>query len=244
MKNLLFIALGLLTLSSCTELTSVLEDVVTIEDVAETSALSNEEVIAGLKQALDKGAELAVGETSKVDGFFKNDLLFIAFPEDAIKVKEKALEFGLDNQVEKFEMTLNRAAENACAEALPIFIDAVAGMSIQDGFAILNGADNAATAYLKDKTSSQLTAAFSPVIDQAIEDVELTKFWEPLISNYNTVTILTGGEEINPDLNSYINDKAMDGLFHYIEIEEKNIRENPQARVTELLERVFGSLGN
>jgi len=242
MKNRFILAVStvIITLVSCTELQQLSDTILTEASVPE--GLSNEDVIAGLKQALEIGAEQAASLSSKADGFYKNDLIKIPFPEDAIKVKETAEQYGLGGQVEKFEMTLNRAAEEAAKQAAPIFVNAIKGMTVADGFAILKGGDEAATNYLKEKTTAQLRIQFGPKVATAIETVELTKFWEPLISKYNTVTMFTGGDQINPDLQDYITQKAIDGLFVHVAQEELKIRENPQARVTDLLQKVFGSV--
>jgi hypothetical protein len=168
----------------------------------------------------------------------------LPFPPDALKVREKALDFGLEDQVQKFETTLNRAAEEACKEALPIFKKAITDMSLSDGFAILNGGSGAATKYLKEQTSDSLTSAFSPKVKSAISKVKLTDYWNPLINKYNTAMILTGGEKINPDLDVFVTQKAIEGLFFMVETEENKIRLDPLARVTELLSKVFGSLTN
>lgn len=207
-----------------------------------TPALTNAEVISGLKEALNVGIQNSVNLTSVTDGFLKNDAIRLPFPEDALKVKEKALEWGLSGQVEKFETTLNRAAEEATKEALPIFKDAILNMSIQDGFAILNGGNGAATTYLKNQTTAKLTEAFKPKVQEAISKVKLTEYWNPIITKYNGAMSLTGGQKINPDLNAYVTDKAISGLFHMVEIEENKIRQDPAARVTDILVKVFGSI--
>ena len=162
-----------------------------------------------------------------------------------MKVKEKALEWGLDGQVEKFETALNRAAEEATKEALPIFKNAILGMSISDGFSILNGGDGAATNFLKGKTTAELVAAFAPKVKAAIATVKLTDYWEPIVNKYNTFANLplTDAEPVNPDLNEYVTERAIAGLFHMVEIEENKIRKDPMARVTDILQKVFGSLG-
>jgi len=177
-----------------------------------------------------------------MDGFLKNEKIRLPFPSDAQKVKDKALQLGLDKKVEEFETTLNRAAEEAAKEAAPIFISAIKEMSIGDGFEILKGSDNAATKYLKDKTTSKLTTAFAPKVENAINKVNLTKYWEPLTSAYNSASFLTGSDDINTDLKSYITEKAITGLFQLIEEEELKIRKDPIARVTDVLKKVFGSL--
>jgi len=205
-------------------------------------ALTNEEVISGLKEALGVGIKNSVSLTSITDGFLGNTAIRLPFPEDALKVKQKALELGLDKQVEKFETTLNRAAEEATKEALPIFSDAIKNMTIGDGFAILKGGNGAATKYLKDKTTEQLKTAFRPKVDAAIATVKLTDFWNPIITKYNNVMALSGGQKLNPDLNAYVTQKAIDGLFFMVEQEENKIRLDPVARVSDLLKKVFGSI--
>lgn len=207
-------------------------------------ALTNAEVINGLKDALQIGIQNAVNVTSITDGFLKNDLIRLPFPQDAIKVKEKALELGLNAQVEKFETTLNRAAEEATKSALPIFKDAILNMSIQDGFTILKGGNGAATAFLKDKTQQQLITAFAPAVKTAISSVKLTDYWNPLMNKYNGIMTVTGGQKVNPDLNAYVTQLAIDGLFKLVEQEENKIRLDPMARVNDLLKKVFGSVAN
>ena len=206
--------------------------------------LTNAEVISGLREALNIGIENSVKSTSVVDGFMNNAEIRLPFPPDAEKVKEKALDFGLDNQVDKFETTLNRAAEEASKEALPIFINAIKNMTVQDGFAILNGGNGAATDYLKNQTRTQLKEAFMPKVKDAISKVKLTEYWNPIISKYNTYAKLRGLDEVNPDLDEFVTEKAIDGLFHMVKKEEDKIRLDPMARVTDLLNRVFGSLNN
>lgn len=204
------------------------------------AALSNGEVISGLKEALEVGAKKSVSLTSVADGFYKNDLIKIPFPEEAIKVKNTLVDIGMTNMVEDFELTLNRAAEEASKEAVPVFVDAITSMSISDGFAILNGGEGAATNYLKEKTTQALIGKFRPVVERATAKVELTNHWEPLSKAYNTATLLTGGNTVNPDLNAYVTDKAIDGLFLMISQEENKIRKDPLARTSDLLRKVFG----
>ncbi len=206
--------------------------------------LTNTEVISGLREALSIGIENSVKNTSIQDGFLKNTEIRLPFPPDAVKVKEKALDLGLDGQVEKFETTLNRAAEEASKEALSIFINAIKNMTLEDGFAILNGGKGAATDFLKQQTKDQLKEAFLPKVKVAISNVKLTDYWNPLITKYNTAMTLTGGQKLNPDLDQFVTEKAIEGLFHMVEKEEDKIRLDPLARVTDLLTRVFGSLNN
>ena len=201
------------------------------------NSLSNEEVINGLREALTVGTNQSTSLASKLDGFYKNPAIFIPFPPEAQKVKEYANKVGLTAQVNKFEMTLNRAAEEAAKDAAPIFINAIKGMSITDGFSILKGEDNAATVYLKDKTNAELVKMFTPVVKNAINKVQLTKYWTPIVTSYNKVPMV---QKQNPDLTAYVTDRAIQGLFKLIADEELKIRKNPAARVSELLKKVFG----
>lgn len=205
------------------------------------SGLTNGEVIAGLKEALSVGTERSVKLTSVTDGFYKNELIRIPFPEEAIKVKNTLNDIGMSGLVTDFELTLNRAAEEASSEAVGVFVEAITSMSISDGFAILNGGEGAATKFLMERTTGSLRSRFRPVVERATDKVELTKQWEPLAKAYNTATILTGGNVVDPDLNGYVTDKAIDGLFIMIEKEENKIRKDPVARTTDILKRVFGN---
>lgn len=243
MKNILIAAsvgMGVI-LSSCDVLESAAGSVVN-NSSSSTIPLTNEEVVKGLKEALTVGITNSVNLTSITDGFLKNNEIRLPFPQDAIKVKEKALEWGLDGQVEKFETTLNRAAEEAAKEALPIFKNAITGMSLQDGFAVLKGGNGAATKFLKDNTTSELMQAFAPKVQEAIQKVKLTDYWNPIVTKYNAAAPLLGLNKANPDLNEYVTQLAIDGLFKMVEKEENKIRETTGARVTDLLQRVFGSL--
>ncbi len=206
---------------------------------AGSKPLSNDEVVRGLKDALTVGTNNSTNIASKVDGFYKNPKLFIPFPPEARDVKEKMDALGMKPQTDKFVMTLNRAAEEAAKNAAPIFVSAVKGMSISDGFSILKGGDNAATQFLKNKTTSELKQKFTPVVKAALAKVEITKYWTPIIKKYNKLPLV---KKQNPDLTAYVTDKAITGLFMLIAEEELKIRKDPAARVSEILQRVFGSL--
>jgi hypothetical protein len=239
----LLVCLFIISLFSC----SIIEDAsTTILSPTNNSPskidLTNEEVISGLKEALNVGIKNAVNLSSVTDGFLKNDVIRLAFPPDAIKVREKAINFGLSKQVTTFEETLNRAAEEATKKALPIFVDAIKNMSVSDGFSILKGGDGAATKFLKSQTSNQLVIAFAPVVKEATTKVQLTAYWNPIITRYNSAMTLSGGQKLDPDLDAYITQKAIDGLFYLVEIEENKIRKDPIARVSDILVKVFGSL--
>lgn len=223
---------------SCTQLLTV-SDTITSTTGSESSKLTTQEVVKGLKEALKKGCDQAVFEGSKEGGFYKNPLLFIPFPEEAIKVKEFAVTAGMSSQVDKFESNMNKAAEEASSMALDVLVNAVLDMSIQDGWTILKGEDNAATQYLKEKTYTSLEEKFTPIAKEAMDKVEVTRYWNPLASAYNKTTFFTGEKSVDPDLEKYVTDKTLDGLFLLISKEEKEIRDNPLARTTDILKRVF-----
>jgi len=233
----------LIILSACSSQTfkDTMETVNRTLNEAGGGALSTSEVVSGLKEALVVGTGEAVDVGSKANGFYQNPKLYIPFPPEAQKVKSTALNLGLVSQVTQFEETLNRAAEEAVKSAKPIFVNAITSMTIEDAFGLLQGGDNAATEYLRRKTTASLISTFEPKVQAAVNKVELTKYWNPLASAYNTTTTLTGGSQINPDLTQYVTERAIDGLFVLIAEEEKSIRENPAARITAILERVFGS---
>ena len=238
-KNTFLFATLLIISSSCELLNEVSKVVQTPVATNASNPLSNEEVITGLKEALSIGIKNSVNLTSATDGFLKNPEIMLPFPPDAIKVKEKALALGLSGQVEKFETTLNRAAEEATKQAIPIFIDAIKNMSVKDGFAILKGGNGASTTFLKNQTSAKLVSAFAPKVKEATSKVKLTEYWNPIITKYNALTL---GNKIDPDLDAYITQKAIDGLFIMVAKEEDKIRLDPAARVSDILIKVFGSL--
>jgi len=207
-----------------------------------SSLLSSEEVVKGLKEALNVGVKKGAEKASASGGFFKNDLIRIPFPPKAKNVRDKAMQMGLDSKVQKFEATLNEAAEEACKTAAPIFINAITNMSVSDGFNILKGEDNAATIYLKNQTIRELYKLFIPEVTQAIEKVKLTVYWNPLATKYNQTTRLTGKEKVETDLNKYVTDRAIDGIFKLIAAQEKEIRKNPMQRTSDILKKVFSTL--
>src|SRR5688572_10871691 len=161
----------------------------------------------------------------------------MAFPPEVQKVEKALRDIGLGSEVDRFVMTLNRGAEDAAKEAKPIFVSAIKSMTIEDAWAILKGEDNAATQYLRKTTSTQLKNAFRPVIQNSLNKVNATKYYGDLVTRYNKIPFV---EKVNPNLDDYATDKAVEGLFVMIAKEEKNIRMDPVARTTELLKRVFG----
>ncbi len=203
-----------------------------------TAPLTTADVAQGLKEALIKGISTGSDLVSQVDGYFKNPEIKIPFPPEVKKVEDRLRQIGLGNEVDKFVMTLNRGAEDAAKEAKPIFIEAIRAMTIEDAWAILRGEDDAATQYLQRTTSGLLREKFKPVIQNSLNKVNATKYYGEIVTRYNQIPLV---QKVNPDLDDYATDKAIDGLFTMIAKEERNIRENPVARTTELLKRVFGS---
>ncbi|MCH7535356.1 MAG: DUF4197 domain-containing protein [Bacteroidetes bacterium] len=206
---------------------------------AEKPALTNSDIIQGLKEALTVGVKNVTGTISQLDGFNNNTRIKLPFPPEVDNVKEKLISLGMQNQVDKFVLTLNRAAEESSKKAFQIFRKAVTDMTITDGINILKGEDNAATAYLKSKTETALKTAFHPIVAEAINKVEVTKYWNPLISTYNKIPFV---DKKDPDLEKYIIDRALIGIFTLVEDEEARIRKDPIARVSEILKKVFSSL--
>ena len=203
--------------------------------------LTTAEVGEGLKEALIKGISTGSDNVSRVDGYFGNPEIKIPFPPDVKKVEDKLRQLGLGKQVDEFVLTLNRGAEDAAKEAKPIFINAIQQMTIDDAWGILKGQPDAATQYLRRTTSPQLREKFKPVIQNSLDKVSATKYYGDLVNTYNKIPFI---QKVNPDLNEYATDLAMQGLFTMIAREEKDIRQDPIARTTELLKRVFGSQGN
>ncbi len=245
--TLIFSLCALLPLASCDVLEDVAGGVVNTGGSGSGDTkpkLTNDEVIAGLKEALKIGIQNGSNLACKLDGFNKNPAIFIPFPPDAQALKDKAIEWGMQEKVDEITTTLNRAAEEASKKAAPIFVDAITNMSVSDGFAILNGAEDAATSYLKNATTSALTTAFKPVVHEAITTVKLTQYWNPVADKYNKFAKIAGKAEVNPDLDQYVTDLGIKGLFHLVKQEEAKIRKDPLAQVTDLLKKVFGSLLN
>jgi hypothetical protein len=199
-------------------------------------SLTNDEIVQGLKEALNVGVDKASIKASQSGGFNKNKLIRIPFPEEAKKMEEKLRLIGMSDQINNFETALNRAAETAAKEAAPIFLSAIKSMNVKDGLTILKGENNAATNYLNKTTSESLYKAFKPVIQKAIKSAKVTQLWNPLATRYNKIPLTT---KVNTDLEDYTTKKAMEGLFKLLAKEEKAIREQPNARVTEILKKVF-----
>lgn len=202
-----------------------------------SGALTNDEVVSGLREALTNGAKTAASAAGVTDGFYKNQRIFIPWPAEANTMKNRLIQLGMQSQVTAFEESVNRAAEEAAKSAYDIFAAAITNMSVADGFAILNGGDTSATNYLRKATSASLTEKFTPIVKAAMEKVRVTEYWNPLVTKYNKIPGVT---KQNPDLEAYVTAKAINGLMLLISEQETKIRQDPAAQVSALLQKVFG----
>lgn len=202
------------------------------------SGLTEKDAADGIKEALVKGTGESVNIVSKLNGYFSNPEIKIPFPPEAREIESKLRSVGLGNKVDEVILSLNRAAEDAAKSAEPIFVSAITNMSITDAIQIVKGKTDAATHYLERSTSPALKAKFSPVIKASLDKVDATRLWEELVKSYNQIPFV---KKQNEDLPGYVTDKAIDGLFVMIAKEELKIRQNPVARTTDLLKKVFGN---
>ena len=209
-----------------------------------SGTLTNAEIVAGLKEALDKGIARGAEELSQVNGYYKSPYK-ILLPAEARKVTDKLQGIPGFTQLEETILEkINRGAEDAAAKAKPIFVQAIKQMTINDALNILLGADNAATSYLQRTTFDALYAEFNPVIVNSLDKFDARDIWSSAVTKYNQLTILTGGERVNDDLDDYVTQQALEGLFSMIAKEELNIRDNVAARTTDLLKKVFARQDN
>jgi len=204
--------------------------------IGQKSGLTDAKIGSGLKEALKVGTENTVNLTGKTDGYFLNQAIKILMPEK-LQTLEKGLKMvGYGPQIEEFVLSMNRAAEQAAPYAKQIFWDAIGEMSFEDARKILTGNDTAATQYFKDKTTGKLTTAFQPVVEKSMNEVGVTRQYNELLGRYQTIPFV---KSETLDINRYVVSKALDGLFHVLGEEERKIRTNPAARVTDLLKEVF-----
>jgi len=204
--------------------------------------ITEAEAAQGIREALSQGTVKGINFLNKTDGFFGNDAYKLLLPPDAEKIENTLRTIGMGNMVDKAILQINRAAEDAVGYAKPIFVDAIKEMTIADAINIIQGPGNAATNYFKQKTNDKLIAAFTPSVKNSLDKLNATKYYADVVSAYDRLP--TTFNKINPDLPSYVVGKAVNALFDQIAKEEANIRENPVARTTEILKKVFGSTGN
>ena len=239
MKKIYVLALGsLLSFTSCDSLQGVADQLPGIlESATGSSALSNDYIAGGLREALDKGISEQVTKLTATDGFFKNSLVKVLLPEELQKVDTTLRKVGLSSLADEGLKVLNRAAEDAVGEATPIFVNAVKGITFADAKNILLGDDGAATAYLNTKTKTELYGKFSPVISNSLEKVGANKIWSTLITKYNAIPLVSN--TVNPDLTDYVTEQSLKGVYTMIGVEEKKIRTDVSSRTSDVLRKVF-----
>ncbi len=228
----------MVTLASCEVLQNSARQA--MKQYEQSGGVSDAQVVQGLKEALKVGTNNGVSTLSKRDGFFGNARFRIPFPPEVQRVETTLRGIGMNNLVDDFILKMNRGAEEAVKEATPIFVSAITSMSIADGRNILFGGDQAATQYFRSRTSAQLFNAFQPKVRNVLDNkVKVTQTWNDVTSAYNRVP---GVQPVTTDLPKYITDRTIDALFVRVGEEEKKIRDNPAARVNDILRRVFGEL--
>ena len=227
-KIALFIAL--LPFTSCVELQQVINQLPT------ESGISQAEIGSGLKEALNNGIDKQVVKLTTVDGFYKNELVKILLPDELKKVDKTLRNIGMSKLADEGLKVINRAAEDAVKESTPIFVNAIKEMSFTDAKNILLGDERSATSYLQNSTSNALYIKFSPVIQNSFAKVGADKIWTNIITKYNSIPLV---QKVNPNLTDYTTNKAMEGVFKMVAIEEKNIRTSLNSRTSDLLKRVF-----
>lgn len=240
MKNitlLLFTAVFLLTTAQCSS-GGFLDKV--IEEATKPSSKASEEdtFVAGLKEALDVGTRKAVEQVSVTDGYFANLDIKIPVPAKLEKAESLLRKVGMDDRVDEFILSMNRAAETAAPQAVDIFVGAIRDMSVVDAYGIVKGEETAATDYFKGNTTNQLYGLFRPVVTDSMAQVGAVKSYKRMMDKYNSLPLV---KKVEVDLEDYVTDLALEGLFFMVAEEEKKIRKDPAARVTELLQQVFGN---
>jgi hypothetical protein len=228
LKRILLIAV-IFQFSACSELQQVINQL-------PNGAITNDQIAGGLKEALNNGITNQVTKLTVDDGFYKNELTRILLPEELQKVDNTLRKIGLSKLADEGLKVLNRAAEDAVGEAIPIFVDAIKGMSFTDAKNILLGDKNAATHYLQTATYETLYQKFNPIIANSFQKVGADKVWTDLITKYNNLPLTNN---VNPDLTDYVTGEALKGVFTMVEVEEHNIRTKVSSRSSDLLRKVF-----
>ncbi len=224
-----FVVVLVFQLSACAELQQVVNQL-------PNGGITNGQIANGLKEALNQGITNKVNLLAVKDGFFKNELVQILLPEELKKVDNTLRKVGLSKLADEGLKVLNRAAEDAVSEAIPIFVNAIKGMTFSDAKNILLGDKNAATQYLENATSEALYQKFNPIIHQSFKKVGADKIWKNLITKYNNLPLT---KNVNPDLTDYVTGEALKGVYTMVEVEENEIRTKFSSRKTDLLRKVF-----
>lgn len=240
LQMLVFIFMGLFILS-CKNVTlesvdQAARDIISGGGQAVKSVVTTEDMEKAFKQALEQGTRIGATQLSIKDAFLKNPELTIPFPPEAKKVENKLRSLGFDSVCDKFKASVNHAAENAMMSSIPIFTKAIQSLTFSDAVRLLKGKDTDITQFLRTKTEASLIAQFKPIIAAKLDEVSATKYWTQATSAYNKIPL---SKPVNTDLSQFVTGQAIEGLFSRIALEEKKIRQNPAARTTELMKRVF-----
>ena len=202
-------------------------------------SLDENTIIAGLKEALTQGTDNAVSSVAALNGYFGNEAIKILVPEKIRTVADTLKKFGFQQQVDDFVRSMNRAAENAAPQAKSYFVATIKEMTFEDTQKILKGNDTAATDYFKAKMHDKLYAAFKPSVSSSMNEVGLTRTYKNMMDKFTTIPF---AKAESLDLDHYVTEKSLDGLFYMVGQEEKKIRTDPAARATDLLKKVFGNI--
>jgi hypothetical protein len=240
MRRLLVLSLviGLITIRPPSASGQLRDFLKSIGETLRGKELSESKIIQGLKEALRIGTANAVGIVSQLDGYYRSPQIHIPLPDSVKKVEKLLRAMGFGPKVDAFELSMNRAAERAAPEAKDIFLKAIRQMTFSDARKILQGRDNEATLYFDEKTRGRLHGLFKPIVHTAMSEVGVTRSYQELDAKVRSIPF---AERMSFDLDEYVTNKGLDGLFFMVAEEERKIRQNPAARVTDLLKEVFGS---
>ena len=237
MKKYVFLLIPIVLLLSTARYSSAgfFDDL--IKQVTKPQENEEDTFIAGLKEALDIGTKNAVTSVSKENGYFGNLDIKIPIPEKLEDAQKLLRKVGMGDRVDEFVLSMNRAAEKAAPQAVDIFVGAIREMTVVDAYGIVKGDDTAATSYFRDKTSDNLYGLFRPVVTDSMAQVGVVRSYKRMMNKYNSIPFV---KKVEVDIEDYVTDEALDGLFVMVGEEEKKIRKDPAARVTKLLQEVFG----
>lgn len=207
----------------------------TVSPSSTGAGLSNGDIVSGLREALRVATDTTARTLSSAGGYFKNQAIKILMPTQAVKAEKTLRTIGAGALVDKAILSMNTAAENAATEVAPIFLTAIKQITLTDGLSILRGGDNAATNFLKNSTTKALLEKMTPIIQSSLQKVNADKAWSAVFTRYNMLAT----EKVNADLTNYVTQKALDGMFYSIALQEQKIRKDPAAQVTDILKKVF-----
>jgi hypothetical protein len=237
MKRLAFASLLVFVFCATASYAGLLDNVIKSMGGSAGSGPNNDTVVSGLKEALAIGAENAVKNVSQVDGYFGNKMIKILMPEKIQTVADVLRKVGYQKEVDDFVLSMNRAAEKAAPKAASYFAGAIREMSIEDARGILNGGDTAATKFFEEKTHDKIYSEFKPIVSASMNEVGVTRSYKNMMAKYESIPFM---DKQSLDLDHYVTNGALDGLYYMVGQEEKKIRTDPAARVTDLLKTVFG----